>query len=105
MAHEHQSGTIPKPDLANLDRYMEAGIDHDHEQHELLGFADYHGLYRAKLARLHSARPIPADALLWTKDEIDRADSRPVAAIAAPPRKLTLQDTSTPVPQRKTGTR
>jgi hypothetical protein len=105
MAHEHQNCEVPQPDLANLDRYMEAGIDHDHEQQELLGFADYHGLYKAKLARLHFARPIPGDARLWTQDEIDQLDAQGPARNIVQPRKPTLQETPAPLQQRKTGTR
>jgi len=97
MAHDYQNGEVPQPDLTNLDRYMEAGIDHDHERQELIGFGDYHGLYKAKLARLHSARPIPADTRLWTKDDIARAQTQT--------RLTSHQDTGAPAKQRKTGTR
>jgi hypothetical protein len=105
IAREHQNGEVHEPDLANLDRYMEAGIDHDHEGQELLGFADYDGLYKAKLARLHSARPIPGDARLWTKDDIARAEAAGMARGTAPVRKLERQEAPAPVQQRKTGTR
>ena len=104
MARAYQSGQVTQPDLANLDRYMEAGIDHDHERDELLALGDYHGFYRAKLARLHSARPIPPDARLWTKDEIARADAPTAPRTNAIPRKLVLQEAPAAV-QRKTGTR
>jgi hypothetical protein len=105
MAHEHQNGAVPQPALANLDRYMEAGIDHDHEQQELLGFGHYHALYKAKLAQLHSARPIPPDARLWTADDVARAEAQGAAQSKTGPIKLALHETQAPVPQRKTGTR
>jgi hypothetical protein len=105
MAREHQNGALPQPDLTNLDRYMEAGIGHDHEQQELLGFAHYHNLYKTKLARLHSARPMPADTRLWSADDIARAGAQGAAPNKAGPIKLASQETRAAVPQRKTGTR
>ena len=105
MVRAHQNGEVHEPDLANLDRYLEAGIDHDHEGEELLGLTGYHGLYKAKLARLHSARPIPPDERLWTKDEIARADAHMGVRINVAPRKLSFQEPPAPVQQRKTGTR
>src|SRR5262249_12912358 len=99
MVRAHQDSEIPQPDLRNLDRYMEAGIDHDHERQDLLELADYDGLYKAKLARLHFARPIPADARLWTKDDIAGADAD-IARGAPAVRKLDLQQTPAPPQQR-----
>ena len=105
MARAHQNGEVHKPDLANLERYMDAGIDHDHEAQELLGFTDYDGLYKAKLARLHSARPIPPDTRLWTKDDVARAEADMAARGTAPVRKLERQEAEAPLQQRRTGTR
>lgn len=83
MCAEHQARSIPQPDLANLDCYFEAGIDHDHDRDEMLGTADYHGLYKAKLTRLHRARPIPADRRIWQASDIAAADL-PIAKAVAP---------------------
>jgi predicted O-linked N-acetylglucosamine transferase (SPINDLY family) len=70
MCSDHQKSGMPRPDLSNLDSYLEVGIGHDHENQELLGIADYHGLYKAKLARLHLARPMRADERVWTAKDI-----------------------------------
>jgi hypothetical protein len=105
MASAHQNGELHQPDLANLERYMEAGIDHDHEAQELLGFAGYDGLYKAKLARLHSARPIPADTRLWTKDDIARAETDLAPRGASHVRQVERQETPALRQQRRTGTR
>src|SRR5439155_18344031 len=74
MCSDHQKGRAPRPDLSNLDSYLEVGIDHDHENQEVLAMVDYHGLYKAKLARLHLARPMRADERVWTAKDIALVD-------------------------------
>ena len=74
MAREHQQGRTPRPDLANLHRYLEAGIEHDHEKEEVLTVSDYHGLYKTRLARMHLARSMRADARLWRANDIALAE-------------------------------
>jgi len=70
MCAEHQRGATPQPDLDNLDVYLEVGNEIDHEAQEMLALEDYQGFYRAKLAARHRARPIRADARLWTAEDI-----------------------------------
>jgi predicted O-linked N-acetylglucosamine transferase (SPINDLY family) len=65
MVKEHQAGHTPTPDLTNLDTYFQIGAALDHEALEMRGVADYHGLYRAKLAERSLVRPVPADGRLW----------------------------------------
>ena len=74
MCNDRQSGFVPRPDLANLDAYLEAGVSHDHESEELLAIADYDALYKEKLKRLHLARPLQSDERLWTGSDIAHAD-------------------------------
>jgi predicted O-linked N-acetylglucosamine transferase (SPINDLY family) len=76
LCDAQDKGLTPQPDLANLDAYFEAGIDHDHDGQEVLKIADYHGLYRAKLKRFHLARPLHADTRLWRADDIAAAEAR-----------------------------
>ncbi|MEQ1866775.1 MAG: N-acetylglucosamine transferase, partial [Micropepsaceae bacterium] len=76
MCSEYAQGRMRQPDLANLERYLDAGIEHDHEAGEMLSVADYHGLYKAKLAQMHMARPIRADNRLWTQADIDAAEAQ-----------------------------
>lgn len=66
MWEEYQTGALPVPDLANLDTYFEISTEVDHDQIEVQGIEDYAEWYRAKLARRHRYRPIPADARLWS---------------------------------------
>ncbi|MDO8378361.1 tetratricopeptide repeat protein [Phenylobacterium sp.] len=83
MVVDYQQGALPRPDLANLDLYMKVGVDHDHEAREMLAVEDYHHHYKAKLARRHLARPIPADARLWTPQDIALAEGE--TAEVSPP--------------------
>src|SRR6185437_11926656 len=80
MVEEYRQGAVPQPDLANLDTYFEAGIEHDHDAQEVLGIADYHDMYRTKLKRFHLARPLVPDSRLWRREDIAAADRRAVEA-------------------------
>ena len=74
MCRDHQSGRRPQPDLANLNNYLEAGLDHDHESREVIAMDGYHQHYQARLARLHLARPMRPDSRLWTDKDIQRIE-------------------------------
>ena len=76
MAREHNAGRTPTPELANLESYLEAGIEHPHEDIEMLAVADYHGIYKAKLALRHLARPLPPDNRIWSSGDIALAEAR-----------------------------
>jgi predicted O-linked N-acetylglucosamine transferase (SPINDLY family) len=77
MAEAHQAGRTPQPDLRNLEEYLEAGVQFDPDQYEMLVASDYDGLYRETLRLRHLARPIAPDARLWTQAQIDEADRAP----------------------------
>jgi predicted O-linked N-acetylglucosamine transferase (SPINDLY family) len=105
MCAEHQEGRVPRPDLTNLDAYLEAGIDHDHEAQEVLAIADYHGFYKRKLTRLHLARPMRPDARLWTETDIAALEGDAVTRAPATLKPLRKRETRAPAKQRRTGTR
>jgi len=65
MWTEFQRGELPCPDLANLDVYMEVGIQVKHEEIEVQTIQDYHGWWREQLLRRHRFRPIYPDRRLW----------------------------------------
>jgi tetratricopeptide (TPR) repeat protein len=88
MAREHNAGRTPVPDLANLDAYLEAGIEHPHEDAEMLAVADYHGVYKAKLALRHLARPLQPDNRLWSSGDVALAEARAGIGTLAVLRKL-----------------
>ncbi len=70
MVDDYLKGALPRPDLTNLDVYLDVGTEHDHEAEETLAVADYAGLYKSKLARRHLARPMRADDRMWTAEDI-----------------------------------
>jgi predicted O-linked N-acetylglucosamine transferase (SPINDLY family) len=70
MADEYSAGVLPRPNLANLDAYLEIGASLDHDAAEIGAAADYHALYRHALAERHRNTPIQADGRLWTEAEI-----------------------------------
>ena len=75
MCADYLQGELPTPDLANLDVYLRAAIEFDHDAQELLALApDYDDFYRAKLARRHQARPLRPDNRLWTAAEEPAAE-------------------------------
>jgi predicted O-linked N-acetylglucosamine transferase (SPINDLY family) len=65
MAAEYAAGALPEPDLANLGDYLRIGAALDHDAAEIGLTGDYHGLYRAELAKRALRRPLPADGRLW----------------------------------------
>lgn len=70
MCADYLQGELPTPDLRNLNAYLRAAVDFDHDAQELLALApDYDDFYRAKLAKRHQARPLVPDARLWKPAE------------------------------------
>jgi predicted O-linked N-acetylglucosamine transferase (SPINDLY family) len=65
MAKEYRAGALPQPDLANLERYMDAGLAFDHEATEIAWHEDYEGWYRAQLIEMDRRAPLTPDTRLW----------------------------------------
>jgi len=86
MRLDYQRNGAPKPDLTNLDAYLDAGAAHDHEAVEVQALVDYDGLYKAALAHRHRWRPLPADRRLWTAQDIAAVEGEPAPVEGAPPR-------------------
>jgi len=59
-----EAGTLPRPDLANLDIYLEVGRTVDHEAIEVGAITDYRHWWTTRLAQRHAVRPIPPDRRL-----------------------------------------
>jgi predicted O-linked N-acetylglucosamine transferase (SPINDLY family) len=74
MCEDHQAGRTPQPDLRNLDAYLEVGVQSNPDVEEMQAVPDYHERYVSALAARHRMRPMPADAKLWTPDQIARID-------------------------------
>lgn len=64
MWADHEAGRLPRPDLANLDAYLEVGIAVDHEAAEIQTLSDYDGWWRQRLADRHRRRPLVPDGRL-----------------------------------------
>lgn len=77
MAEEYRTGDLPRPNLANLDAYLDIGANMDHDAFEIAALADYHRLYREALAARRRNAPMQADGRLWTEIEIAAADAPP----------------------------
>jgi len=80
---DYITGTLPAPDLANLEIYHQIGCDLDHEGMEFQRLADYQGLYRRQLAARHALYPVPADHRLW--GSAGPADNEPAELRVGPP--------------------
>ncbi|MDO8605019.1 MAG: O-linked N-acetylglucosamine transferase [Phaeospirillum sp.] len=70
MWAELESNSLPRPDLTNLETYLEVGIEQDYDAFETLTVADYRAWWQAKLARRHALRPIGPDRRLWPESAI-----------------------------------
>lgn len=58
------AGHLPRPDLANLETYLEVGEAADHEAIETGAIEDYRGWWMTRLSQRHAVRPIPPDRRL-----------------------------------------
>lgn len=56
---DREAGHLPRPDLANLDVYLEVGSALNHEGTEVQNIADYEGWWAARLDARNALRPIP----------------------------------------------
>jgi predicted O-linked N-acetylglucosamine transferase (SPINDLY family) len=76
MWEDHARGTLPQPDLRNLDVYLEVGGRFDCDAVEMQSIANYQRFWLEKLALRHRHRPVYPDSRLVTADvasEWDRA--------------------------------
>jgi predicted O-linked N-acetylglucosamine transferase (SPINDLY family) len=80
MWSDFKRGTLPVPDLRNLDIYHEVGLGLDLENIEALSDDAYSQLYKEKLAEWHRSYPVSPDARLWP--EIEKEGSPRVARLA-----------------------
>jgi hypothetical protein len=65
MWRHFKAGTLPRPDLANLETYLEVGETVDHEAIEVGAIEDYRGWWITRLAQRHAVRSIRSDRRLW----------------------------------------
>ena len=65
-----KQGKTPRPDLAQLETYLEVGIDLNHEEMEIQTIADYKGWWTERLARRHKLRPMSLDNRMATDPKL-----------------------------------
>ena len=70
MWRDCREGRLPRPDLANLDVYLETACAVDYEALDVQAVADYRGWWTQQLARRHRLRPIPRDNRLVVDPEL-----------------------------------
>jgi predicted O-linked N-acetylglucosamine transferase (SPINDLY family) len=61
MWQQFEKRSLPRPDLTNLDAYLEVGNQVDHEETDVQSMVDYQGWWIDRLAMRHSVRPIAPD--------------------------------------------
>lgn len=64
MWSDYERGELPRPDLSNLDVYLEVGLAVDAEEIEVQTIVDYNHWWSERLARRHAVRPIGFDGRL-----------------------------------------
>ena len=67
MWRDFHAGNLPKPDLANLDAYLEVGCAETYESTEVQMMDDYHGRWRSRQGARHKFRPLPPDNRLMNE--------------------------------------
>ena len=64
MWDDFENKKRPRPDLANLDIYLEVGSQVNHDEIEVQTIENYHGWWREMLAKQHKFRPVEPDRRL-----------------------------------------
>lgn len=70
MWRDFREGRLPRPDLRNLDVYLEVGMQADPEAIDVQAMDDYRGWWTQRLAARHRLRPIPPDDRLATDTKV-----------------------------------
>ncbi|NKE45042.1 hypothetical protein HB662_09645 [Roseomonas frigidaquae] len=66
MWQDFREGRLPRPDLRNLDTYLDLGAAEDHEAQETGTLPDYVARWRDRLARRNAFQHLPADGRMWS---------------------------------------
>ena len=82
MWSDFKRGTLPVPDLRNLEIYHEIGLGLDLENIETLSDEAYIALYKEKLAEYHRSYPIQPDNRLWHESDTDSGQRAGRLAVA-----------------------
>lgn len=77
MWAEHERGELPRPELRNLDAYLDVGSALEPDLTELQLLRDYDEFWLERLERRHRTRPLDGDSRLLTPEVLARWDQRP----------------------------
>lgn len=83
MWKDFVKGNLPRPDLANLEEYLDIGCEFDHDANEMMLQPDYQSFYREYFTRRHHYNPIRPDTRLWTEADIATAEGKTTKKTAA----------------------
>jgi len=72
MWSEAQAGRLPRPDLRNLDVYLDVASETRYDEVDVQTIEDYHGWWQEKLRRRHRVRPISPDDRLFPAEIADQ---------------------------------
>ena len=75
MWEDYASGNLPKPNLTNMEVYLDIGSDQDYDATEAVTVADFPAHYLKALTKRHNYCALPPDALLWDAKAIAKADA------------------------------
>jgi predicted O-linked N-acetylglucosamine transferase (SPINDLY family) len=64
MWHEFKSGSLPRPNLSNLNVCLEIGVRTNHDEVEMQTIEDYSGWWLERLAKRYKVRPFEFDQRL-----------------------------------------
>lgn len=77
MWDEFCEGKLPRPDLTNMDVYLDRGCERDPDSVEVLATSDYADFYKTEFLRRHRYSQMVPDQRLWTAADIQKADADP----------------------------
>ncbi|MDR3448961.1 MAG: glycosyl transferase [Alphaproteobacteria bacterium] len=76
MWREFEEDRLPRPDLRNLDVYLEIGIESDHDKSEVLSAQNYRSWWRERLALRNAMRPFYPDSRLWMEEGLQASQAK-----------------------------
>jgi predicted O-linked N-acetylglucosamine transferase (SPINDLY family) len=65
MWHDYETGHLPRPDLRNLDVYLDLGVAAGQDPADFVAEDTYNALWRQRLEQRHALRDIAPDDRLW----------------------------------------
>ena len=71
MWADFMENRLPRPDLRNLDVYLDVGVEHPAETIDFATEEAYFARWRNGLAERDRLYPIPADSRIWTNPETE----------------------------------